>query len=313
MNTEALTVLLRDPRFGIQKLRLRGNNVSGCCPFHGESNPSWAISVDSPHLYNCFGCGAKGSLFDLMIRVGGYSPPEAAIISGKHDTVADFPLEPFQDIKSELETISRERLYPYEFTPECADLARRRGIRVKTLEKLGCCFHRKDRRMLIPWFFNGKLVGVTGRATDNNPARVLPYFNTQKSQTLYLPAGGFTPCPELIIVEGEIDAIKVYDVGFPHVGAVTIGNFSDEQAELVKKSSVQTVIVFADLDDPGEKLSWQIYKKLCRCKYVHRVSYNCVKEGYNPETKLDPAKLTRADLHQVLSQGVKKTLDWRTF
>lgn len=40
------------------------------CPFHDDSNPSLSINTTSG-LFNCFGCGQSGNLFDLYMKVKG--------------------------------------------------------------------------------------------------------------------------------------------------------------------------------------------------------------------------------------------------
>jgi DNA primase len=47
-----------------------------CCPFHGESTPSFHI-LDRKGVFKCFGCGAAGDIFTLAIKLEGLSFPEA--------------------------------------------------------------------------------------------------------------------------------------------------------------------------------------------------------------------------------------------
>lgn len=49
-------------------LRRMGRNWSGCCPFHGERNPSFHVYPDHFH---CFGCGAHGDAIDYVMRSAG--------------------------------------------------------------------------------------------------------------------------------------------------------------------------------------------------------------------------------------------------
>ena len=47
------------------KLKRRGNEYWGCCPFHHEKTASFSVS-DEREYYHCFGCGAHGSVFDFV-------------------------------------------------------------------------------------------------------------------------------------------------------------------------------------------------------------------------------------------------------
>lgn len=41
--------------------------LKGLCPFHGEKTPSFHVHVERGFFY-CFGCGAKGDVFDFVMR-----------------------------------------------------------------------------------------------------------------------------------------------------------------------------------------------------------------------------------------------------
>ncbi|MCD9460955.1 CHC2 zinc finger domain-containing protein, partial [Marinibactrum halimedae] len=49
------------------KLVKQGKDYAVCCPFHEEKTPSCIISPES-NLFNCFGCGAGGSVIDWVMK-----------------------------------------------------------------------------------------------------------------------------------------------------------------------------------------------------------------------------------------------------
>ena len=49
------------------ELRQRGQEFWGCCPFHGEKNPSFKVNPNTG-LWHCFGCGDGGDLFSYVQR-----------------------------------------------------------------------------------------------------------------------------------------------------------------------------------------------------------------------------------------------------
>ena len=60
-------------------LEQKGASWMGLCPFHEDKNPS--LSVDrSKGLFNCFGCGAGGDVFDFVMRHQGVEFKEALSI-----------------------------------------------------------------------------------------------------------------------------------------------------------------------------------------------------------------------------------------
>ncbi|MBP9837227.1 MAG: DNA primase [Proteobacteria bacterium] len=58
------------------KLKRSGKNFVGCCPFHSEKTGSFFINEDEG-LFNCFGCGKKGSIFNFIMEMRGFSFPES--------------------------------------------------------------------------------------------------------------------------------------------------------------------------------------------------------------------------------------------
>ncbi len=50
----------------------QGKDVAVCCPFHNDKTPSCIISPSS-NLFNCFGCGAGGSVIDWVMKIQGVS------------------------------------------------------------------------------------------------------------------------------------------------------------------------------------------------------------------------------------------------
>lgn len=61
---------------GFVKLKKRGTNYLGLCPFHNEKTPSFTVSP-TKELYKCFGCGRSGNAVSFVMEHEKYSYPEA--------------------------------------------------------------------------------------------------------------------------------------------------------------------------------------------------------------------------------------------
>ncbi|MBI5858795.1 MAG: DNA primase [Sphingobacteriales bacterium] len=61
---------------GFVKLKKRGTNYLGLCPFHNEKTPSFTVSP-SKELYKCFGCGKAGNTVSFIMEHEKYSYVEA--------------------------------------------------------------------------------------------------------------------------------------------------------------------------------------------------------------------------------------------
>jgi DNA primase len=58
------------------KLKKRGANYLGLCPFHNEKSPSFTVSP-TKEIYKCFGCGKSGNSIGFLMEVEKYSYVEA--------------------------------------------------------------------------------------------------------------------------------------------------------------------------------------------------------------------------------------------
>src|SRR5689334_5989513 len=58
------------------KLKKRGANYLGLCPFHNEKTPSFTVSP-TKEIYKCFGCGRSGNTISFIMEHEKYSYVEA--------------------------------------------------------------------------------------------------------------------------------------------------------------------------------------------------------------------------------------------
>lgn len=58
------------------KLKKRGVNYIGLCPFHNEKSPSFTVSP-SKEIYKCFGCGRSGNAISFLMEHEKYTYVEA--------------------------------------------------------------------------------------------------------------------------------------------------------------------------------------------------------------------------------------------
>ena len=58
------------------RLRKKGREHIGLCPFHIEKTPSFTVNEDRG-IYHCFGCGEYGGVFDFVMKIDNLSFSEA--------------------------------------------------------------------------------------------------------------------------------------------------------------------------------------------------------------------------------------------
>ncbi|MBS1574252.1 MAG: DNA primase [Bacteroidetes bacterium] len=61
---------------GFVKLKRRGANYLGLCPFHNEKTPSFTVSP-AKEIYKCFGCGKSGNTISFIMEHEKYSYVDA--------------------------------------------------------------------------------------------------------------------------------------------------------------------------------------------------------------------------------------------
>lgn len=58
------------------KLKSRGNEFWGLCPFHNENTPSFSVN-DQKGFFHCFGCGEHGDIVSFLMKTEGLEYKEA--------------------------------------------------------------------------------------------------------------------------------------------------------------------------------------------------------------------------------------------
>ena len=61
---------------GYVRIKQKGSNYVGLCPFHNEKTGSFMVSRNK-QIYKCFGCGAGGNVFTFVMEYENFTFPEA--------------------------------------------------------------------------------------------------------------------------------------------------------------------------------------------------------------------------------------------
>ena len=117
----------------------------------------------------------------------------------------------------------------------------------------------------------GRLVAYAGRAVNGQEPKYRFPAGFRKSQVLFnfdraMQADG----PNVIVVEGFFDALKVHQAGNPAVVALMGSSFSQRQSELLL-SRFASVTLMLDGDQPGRHAAAVMAKLLTPKVRVHQV------------------------------------------
>jgi DNA primase len=230
---------------------LEGKNIAKgwagiSCPFCGDTKNHMGINLTSA-LFSCFACGAKGNFKYLLYKITGIW------IDGKAD----------KHFLTEKETI-RTKEISYDFS-EIRDIHKQylemRGYVPDEIEKL---YKVKDGgftgdykyRLIIPYFFQNKLMTFTARDITGNQDPKYKNLPNEKSvlttkEVLY----GFDFCEDtVLVVEGIFDAWRVGK------GAVALSGkiATKEQRKLLNKFKRIFVCLDRDAEVESEKLAYNL-------------------------------------------------------
>ena len=170
---------------GFVKLKKRGANYLGLCPFHNEKTPSFTVSP-SKEIYKCFGCGRSGNTISFLMEHEKYSYVDALKwLANKYGIEIE---ETFQTDEQRQQQLSADSLYiinsfAQQFftnqlfeTEEGQDIGlsylKERGFREEIIKKfqLGYSPEQRDAftKESIAKQFNPELLIKTGLVVNRN-------------------------------------------------------------------------------------------------------------------------------------------------
>jgi hypothetical protein len=266
----------------------RGRKLYWLCPFHQDRNPSFCVDPSKPRWWKCWGCGEHGDAANLVMRLKGWSFPEAvrwlaeqAVVvapSGNPARQAPPPQKPpaataakpaerssglsAADAQAFVSKAS-ERLWQDDELGRYAlgYLRGPRGLTDETIRaaRLGCTlalagFRGAPRGWVIPWFDGDRLTLVKIRQPD---PRDPPYYEIFRDRPgVYPSLSTIRPGRPLIVVEGEFDALLLaQELASLDIGVVTLGSASarPEGSTYLAMLAAPVWFIATDNDDAGNK------------------------------------------------------------
>ena len=290
-------------RYTIKLRRSGKSELRGRCPIHkGEGTDAFHVSTDK-NAFQCFSCGAKGNVLDLVAALEGCSIREAALkvqtwfsvspaahqTSGRATKGSQLATKKIGE-KREAKTVEINPPLTFQLRVDPGHpYGESRGLSRETLEYLGAGFCLSKGtfagRFVIPLHDEqGRLVGYTGRAVDDkDPKYLFPSAEKGFHKRLLLfnlhrvlkepPTDG-----TVVVVEGFFDCMKVHQAGYACVGLLG-SSLSAEQEELLCKYFQRGVLMF-DGDEAGRKAADDCLLRLGRRMFVRAVE---LPEGKQPD------------------------------
>ena len=137
------------------RLKKRGSNYFGLCPFHNEKTGSFSVSP-AKQMYYCFGCGAGGNVITFIMEYENFSFQEATEFLAKRAGIA---LPEVDEAAERVKNTKRQRLleinreagrYYYamlrsESGKRAYDYFKERGLSDETMQHFGLGFARPSK------------------------------------------------------------------------------------------------------------------------------------------------------------------------
>ena len=190
------------------KLKKRGANYLGLCPFHNEKSPSFTVSP-AKEIYKCFGCGRSGNSIGFLMEAEKYSYVEALRwLANKYNVeieeTATSPEQKLQQQSSEslyiINSFAQKFFSDYLFnTDEGSDIGlsylKERGFTESTIHKFQLGFNSEGRDRFATAALNaqynlellqksGLIVVRDEKPMDNYRGRIIFPIHNQSGKVL---------------------------------------------------------------------------------------------------------------------------------
>lgn len=298
-----------------------------------DKSPSFFVKVNdygkSP--YNCFACQKKGLMEQLM----GVDDPE--YLKRRYDGLTKGVNEAWIDVNpsankrhwgdAEAGSSSDVAILP-ESALECFSgsvpryAVKDRKLSIETCVAWGLGHDKKNHRLIFPVRdMSGALIGATGRKTseevwgpkylnyvfDKSIDSLVAFVDRKREEDFYLPPksavlyGGWMinwERGDLLAVEGPVDAVNLWQLGFNAVAFM--GMPSDVQAHLIVDclQHGKMVVTLFDADEPGRKGAEALAVKIGR-----RVPLFASEIKQSGDDKIDAGNASLEQVKEALSDA----------
>lgn len=237
-----------------------GKNIAiKTCPFCGKSKWKFYIHMQKT-IYRCWHCDARGNLYKLKRELGDLQQlvSAAQAVGGVGKKGKPIPLEHIERWHAKL--LGHEKALDY-----CA----RRGLETETLRHFKIGLQRKNgiNWLVIPHINEGVCHNVKFRSL---PPAEKTFRRVKGSASVLFNEDCLADHQDIVIVEGELDAMSMWAAGVENVIGLTGGaeTFLPEWYDLLTDKDSITIVM--DADPVGQDGARSIARRLGfdKCKNV---------------------------------------------
>jgi len=254
--------------------------------YRGDVNPSASMQKGTTKFY-CFSCGMHGNAVSFLADLENVSPIQAAVWIRERFVGSSVPdqktlLENVKEVLTQPKSKSarsktkaldekelQRRAIDWRSAKAWLEYSRGqfdtddtpilymfdRGFDPETLNKFEIGWDKISERIAIPIRDEyGRLIGFKGRSIDGQPRYLVlggPEYGFEPYSTREVIFGldKVGDCEEIIVCEGELNAIAMHQHGFKNAVGISGKILSDEQTELIKKHAERVLLIFDEEED----------------------------------------------------------------
>jgi 5S rRNA maturation endonuclease (ribonuclease M5) len=229
----------------IKKISGRGSQKTGLCFFHNDTNESFSFNEDSG-LWKCFtGCG-EGNAYQFAEKVRVDPRP---YITNTDQVSVPIIAPKTEELKYEdKKLIQTCHEYLISHYSELVDLP----WDIKVVKKYYVGYHKDKKCFTFPHFNkDGKAINIKFHKSENGDP---PYSISGHGQNRFYPHN--ITSSELVLCEGEKDAITLESNGFNPITVTTGAMSLPDDLSILEK--VEKITIVLDNDEAGRKGSQKI-------------------------------------------------------
>ena len=251
------------------KLKRSGSDYVGNCPFHNEKTPSFKIPVNG-NFYKCFGCGESGDVFAFVMKHTNCNFNDAVEHVAKH---YNFELD--KDSKDYIRPVQRLEKIHSKFIEyfEGRGISNNTLLRFKISQALEWMpkAQKETNVVCFNYFRNNELINIKFRGPGKD------FKLAKDAELIFYNLDAIKNTDTAIIVEGEIDAMSMYESGIYNVVSVPNGTtpkgvmklpYLDNCAEyFIDKKQI---IIATDNDQVGQNLKDELARRfgIEKCSFI---------------------------------------------
>lgn len=302
------------------RLKKKGKIEVGCCPFHSEKTPSFTV-FPSKNNFKCFGCNESGSIIDFCMKINNLEFMDAAKALATEYNIEIPKENNKNHLQNKItEARHHFYKTALTKVPSALQYIEARGFSDEDIQSFGLGYAPTENGLLFEYlcvkfpnsepdikknlgnengydFFKGrivfpihnvagKVVGFQCRAISND---VQPkYLHSSesdafnKSKILYgLDKAKMTKEANCFLVEGNLDVIRMHQIGNKNTVCAMGTSFTSEQGKILKNYFTEITICF-DSDKAGRKAAISALKILLDLDFSVKIVD--LPDGHDPDS-----------------------------